>query len=396
MVEVHSTYQWELSESKLDNISVTNIHLTKDNSNNVEATIKIKNDNVFAIINGTYEVEVEVEVGVGVGIGDEINTEPETLNLTCKVEKPTLCEGTTDNYYISLTFTGNTEKENLISINGGTIKNFKILVGVYDDHNNYLYILNRPTIIQSFTIDSDQIKDKKYIKGSAIPIDRIDISTIDFHNFTIRGEQKDIFYKLAGDNGYEKITTNKLSIPELTVVNLPKSEDDPINICKTKSMNKGITFKTSDLEWPNSDNHFGYVIVIDIPDNEYRSAGYNSVWVNRDTLDKMFIGMPNDIMSTTDKFIYDKTFKLRKLTYEEKRLVPEHYLNKSDKTFENDDITRLNGYAPECYKGTINESDSDVERHHLMTLKNIEFVKFGDKVIKLNYEPLSEAQNQSI
>ena len=124
---------------------------------------------------------------------------------------------------------------------------------------------------------------------------------------------------------------------------------------------------------------------------DYEAAGYNSVWVDRETLDRMFTGMPDDIMSTTGKFVYNKSFRLCKLTYEEERLVPLKHLNNENRPFINHDLNRLNVYAPECYKVTINESKSDVERHHLMTLKNIEFVTFGDKVIKLNYEPLYKA-----
>ena len=267
---------------------------------------------------------------------------------------------------------------------------FKIKEGVTGNPNKYLYILNRPTIIENLTIDGDGIIDKKYIEGSSIPIDRIkNISTKDFYNIEMSNvDNPNIFSKLSDPlKTGVTITTNKLSIPELTVVDLPESKNAPINICKTKSMNKGITFKTSDPDTNNNNNHFGYIIHIE----DYEAAGYNSVWVDRETLDKMFTGMPDDMMSTTAKFVYNKSFRLCKLTYEEERLVPLKHLNNENKPFINPDLNRLNVYAPECYKVTINESDIDANRHHLMTLKNIEFVKFGDKVIKFNYEPLYNA-----
>ena len=370
MVEVHSTYQWKLSEP--DEISVN----VSGNRSSVNATVTISKNNVFAIIDGTYEVTII----------DPIKTSNISIKLTCTVNNPKICTGNEDSYSISLEFSGRTT--NNFSAYSYKEGSFRIQKGVIGNPNKYLYILNRPTIIENLTIDGDRIIDKKYIEGSSIPIDRIkNISTKDFYNIEMSNvDNPNIFSKLSDPlKTGVTITTNKLSIPELTVVDLPESKNAPINICKTRSMNKGITFKTSNPDTNN--NHFGYIIHI----GDYKAAGYNSVWVDRETLDKMFIGMPDDIMSTTGKFVYDTPFRLCKLTYEEERLIPFKYLNDENKLFKNEDLNRLNAYAPECYKVTINESDSDVERHHLMTLKNIEFVKFGDKVIKLNYEPLYEA-----
>ena len=375
MAEVHSTYQWKLSEP--DEISV---NVSGDRSS-VNATVTISKNNVFAIIDGTYEVKVDVISTTG----RRSNTTETTLTL--EIGNPIICTGNEGSYNIILNFSKNISD----TFSTGSYKNdsFKIREGVNKNPNKYLFILNRPTIIDNLTIDDTPILDKKYIEGSAIPIDRIEnISTKDFYNITMSNvENPNIFSKLSDPlKGGVIIKTNRLSIPELTVVDLPESKNAPINICKTRSMNKGITFKTSNPDTNN--NHFGYIIHIE----DYEAAGYNSVWVDRKTLDRMFISMPDDIMSTTEKFVCDTPFRFCELTYEEERLVPFIYLNDERKKFIDDDLTRLNKYAPECYKVTINESDSDVERHHLMTLKNIEFVKFGDKVIKLNYEPLYKAQ----
>ena len=373
MAEVHSTYQWDLSEP--DGISVN----VSGNRSSVDVTVTISKNNVFAIIDGTYKVTINVTTKT-------VRSKPVTLTKT--ISNPKICTGSSDSYSISLNFTGDISQYGTFSTGSYKDDSFIIQEGVYNNPNNYLYILNRPTIIENLTIDDTQIIDKKYIEGSAIPIDRIkNISTKDFYNIEMSNvENPNIFSKLSDllKTGVT-IKTNQLSIPKLTVVDLPESKNAPINICKTKSMNKGITFKTSDPDTNN--NHFGYIIHI----GDYEAAGYNSVWVDRKTLDRMFIGMPDDIMSTTEKFVYDTQFRLCKLTYEEELLVPLIYLNDERKKFINNDLTQLNKYAPECYKVTINESDIDVERHHLMTLKNIEFVKFGNKVIKLNYEPLYKA-----
>ena len=369
MAEVHSTYQWKLSEP--DGISVN----VSGNRSSVNATVTISKNNVFAIIDGTYEVTI-------IDPSRQRNT---PIKLTYIVTNPIICTGNENSYSISLKFHRNAP--NNFSAYSYKDDSFIIQKGVdgKSNSNKYLHILNRPTIIENLTIDDTSVSDKKYIEGSSIPIDRIkNISTKDFYNIEMSNvENPNIFSKLSDPNkNGVTIKTNQLSIPKLTVVDLPESKNAPIDICKTKSMNKGITFKTSDPDTNN--NRFGYIIHIE----DYEAAGYNSVWVDRKTLDRMFIGMPDDIMSTTKKFVYDTSFRLCELTYEEERLVPLIYLNDKRKKFIDDDLTRLNRYAPECYKVTINESDIDVERHHLMTLKNIEFVKFGDKVIKLNYEPL--------
>lgn len=374
MAEVHSTYQWELSEP--DEISVN----VSGNRSSVNATVTISKNNVFAIINGTYKVIINVTTN------RTVRSQPVTLTKT--ISNPKICTGSGDSYSISLNFTGNISQYDTFSTGSYEDDSFIIQEGVTDNPNKYLYILNRPTIIENLTIDNTNVTDKKYIEGSSIPIDRIkNISAKDFYNIEMSNvENPNIFSKLSDPNkSGVTIKTNQLSIPKLTVVDLPESKNAPINICKTKSMNKGITFKTSDPDTNN--NHFGYIIHIE----DYEAAGYNSVWVDRKTLDRMFTGMPDDIMSTTAKFVCDTPFRLCELTYEEERLVPLIYLNNENKPFINPDLNRLNVYAPECYKVTINESDSNVERHHPMTLKNIEFVKFGNKVIKLNYEPLNNA-----
>lgn len=371
MAEMHSTYQWELSEPDMIIVNVSG------SNTSVNATVKINKNNVFAIIDGTYEVTII----------DPIRTSNKSIKLTSTVNNPKICTGNGDSYSISLEFSGNiTNNFSAYSYKEGS---FVIKKGVTGNPNKYLYILNRPTIIENLTIDDDGIIDKKYIEGSSIPIDRIkNISTKDFYNIEMSNvDNPNIFSKLSDPLKMGVIiTTNKLSIPELTVVDLPESKNAPISICKTKSMNKGITFKTSDPDTTNN-NHFGYIIHI----GDYKAAGYNSVWVDRETLNRMFYDMPDDIMSTTEKFVYDTSFRFCKLTYEEERLVPLKHLNNENKPFMDPDLNRLNVYAPECYKVTINESESDVERHHLMTLKNIEFVKFGNNVIKLNYKPLYEA-----
>ena len=372
MAEVHSTYQWELSEP--DRISVN----VSGNRSSVNATVTISKNNVFAIIDGTYQVIINVTTRT---------VRSKEVTLTKIISNPKICTSSGDSYSISLDFTGNIGQNDTFSTGSYKDDSFIIQKGVdgKSNSNKYLHILNRPTIIENLTIDDTSVTDKKYIEGSSIPIDRIkNISTKDFYNIEMSDvENPNIFSKLSDPNkNGVTIKTNQLSIPKLTVVDLPESKNAPINICKTKSMNKGITFKTSDPDTNN--NHFGYIIHIE----DYEAAGYNSVWVDRKTLDRMFIGMPDDIMSTTEKFVCDTSFRFCELTYEEERLVPFIYLNNERKKFIDDDLTRLNKYAPECYKVIIKESDSDVERHHLMTLKNIEFVKFGDKVIKLNYEPL--------
>ena len=373
MAEVHSTYQWELSEP--DGVSVN----VSGNRSSVNVTVTISKNNVFAIIDGIYKVTINVTTRT---------VRSQQVTLTKTISNPKICTGSGDSYSISLNFTKNIS--GTFSTGSYIDDSFIIQKGVdgKSNSNKYLHILNRPTIIENLTIDDTNVTDKKYIEGSSIPIDRIkNISTKDFYNIEMSNvDNPNIFSKLSDPlKTGVTIKTNKLSIPELTVVDLPESKNAPISICKTKSMNKGITFKTSDPDTNN--NHFGYIIHI----GDYKSAGYNSVWVDRETLNEMFYDMPDDIMSTTEKFVYDTSFRFCKLTYEEERLVPLKHLNNENKPFINPDLNRLNMYAPECYKVTINESKSDVERHHLMTLKNIEFVKFGGKVIKLNYEPLYKA-----
>ena len=367
MAEVHSTYQWKLSEPDtiMVNVDVSNTF--------INATVKINKNNVFAIIDGTYEVTLI----------DPIRTSNKSIKLTHTVDNPKICTGNGGSYSISLRFSGNiTNNLSAYSYKEGS---FIIQKGVTNNPNKYLYILNRPTIIENLTIDGKRITDT-YVKGSAIPINEIqDLSTKDFNNVTINSEHRDIFYKL-GDNNTNTINieTNTLSIPELTLVDLPESVNKPIIICKNRSINKGINLKTSD---PNiSNRHFGYVI--DIKDN--RSACYNSVLVRKETLNKIFPDMPENIMSTTQKFEYNEPFKFERLTYEVVNVDAPIYINNERKQFSPADQNRLKVFAPTYKKVIINESTNG-PRNQKILLKNIEFVKFGDKVIKLNYKPLNEA-----
>lgn len=400
--ENYSTYQWKISHPNQIEYNIT----TNDRTVTVHATIT--GDNVFALIAGKYQVDVKVtydimnisqnrdpestEQSQTTGLdGDDIKystiTYNETLSCISEMRNLKLCNRQ-GNYSISFDLTG-TITEELVPSEALNIKvtyedgDFGILQGDTLKKNDYLYILQKPELITNLTINGSNTVNT-YVKGSALPINEIgNISTIDFQNITINDVQRDIFSKLENNMN---ITTNTLDVNELTVVDLPESEDKQIVICKSRSKNKGITFKTKDPDIRNK--HFGYVI--DIEDD--RSAGYNSVWVNRETLNKMFKNMPDDIMSTTDKFEYkDKSFKFRKLTYAVHDVAAPNWVNNEGQLFNEDDANRLIDYAPTYKVATINESTGDPIRHNNMLLKNIEFVKFGDKVIKLNYKPLYEA-----
>lgn len=394
----YSTYNWVIEELGND----ISYNSTKDgDSITVKATItKTK---VFALIVGNYQVTVNGTYNITLD-EDESISKNFTAICTCKINKnPQLCTKEGDSYKIDLILNGkivyndeyNKPDENTIINYNYT--DFKIQENGGIVKNDYLYILQKPKLIRSLMIDGNTI-DETYVKNSAIPVNKIkNISTKDFHNIKINSDEGlNIFHKLSDDNDIGvNITTNALDIPKLTEVNLPEKEDEQIVICKSKSKNRGITFKTSDPDIGN--RNFGYVIDIE----GYRSAGYNSVWVNRKTLDKMFIGLPDDIMSTTKKFEYnnnnDKSFKFNKLTYNIVDINAPIHINDDEEMFSDTDEKKLKtkDYAPTYKAVTINES-IDAVRHNYMLLKNIEFVKFGDKVIKLNYEPLSETQNQSI
>ena len=371
MAEVHSTYQW--GKSTPLRIKCT----TSIQGRNVTADVNITHNNIFAIIAGTYKATVNVEYDnriVPVVCTDNINLK--------------LCGGSSGSYSISLSLTGTIDNTSIparaVVSNPSYLEgSFGIQEGSGDNiQNEYLYILKSPELITSLTIDNNIISGN-YVKGSAIPINEIrDLSTKDFNNVTINGEHRDIFYKL-GDNDTFDIKTNALSIPELTLVDLPESVNKSIVICKNRSINKGIVLKTSD---PNiSNRHFGYVIDIEGD----RSAGYNSVLVRKETLNKIFPDMPENIMSTTKKFEYNKPFEFERLTYEVVNVDAPIHINREQ--FSPEDQRRLKAFAPTYKKVNINKSTNGL-RNQKILLKNIEFVKFGDKVIKLNYEPLYKAQ----
>lgn len=365
--ENYSTYEWVKSQQgeKSFNTSVNNKMIT--------VTVNITNTNVFAIIAGTYQVKVNARLD---------NNSEQQVTCICEIDIK-LCNGSVPGpYNISLRLTGTASH----TVSGASClqDTFGIQEGSGDNiQNEYLYILKSPELITSLEIDGNLISGN-YVKGSAIPINEIrDLSTKDFNNVTINGEHRDILYKL-GDNNEFTIETNKLSIPELTLVDLPESVNKPIIICKNRSINKGINLKTSD---PNiSNRHFGYVINIEGDS----SAGYNSVLVRKETLNKIFPNMPENIMSTTQKFEYNKPFEFERLTYEVVNVDAPIHINNEREQFLPEDQNRLKAFAPTYKKVTINESTNGT-RNQKILLKNIEFVKFGDKVIKLNYKPLYEA-----
>ena len=370
--EEYSIYEWRKSTPQ--QIECT----TSIQNRNVTVNVNITHNNIFAIIAGTYKVNVKVIYN---------NVE---YTISCiRDTNLKLCDGQNQSYSISLDLRGTINDTSIPA--GATIRNFSCLQDTFgiqegsgdDIQNEYLYILKKPELITSLTIDDKGITDT-YVKGSAIPINEIqDLSNKDFNNVTINGEHRDIFYKL-GDNDTFDIKTNTLSIPELTLVDLPESVNKSIVICKSRSINKGINLKTSD---PNiSNRHFGYVIGIEGDS----SAGYNSVLVRKETLNKIFPNMPENIMSTTEKFEYNKPFKFERLTYEVANVDAPIHINDKREQFSPEDQNRLKVFAPTCKKVTINESKNG-PRNQKILLKNIEFVKFGDKVIKLNYEPLNEA-----
>lgn len=387
--ENYSTYQWELVEN--DNVSFSSYNIEDiEDSTKKQVTIKAtitKTDDIFALIAGTYRVTVKGEYETGEPEG----TTKQSFSVNCATTEiqsnPKLCTGSSGNYTVELTLTGETEElpqDVRIFNNKYTPSNFSVQQGINKDLNKYLYILQKPELITSLSIDGRHA-DNTYVKGSALPINEIqNISTIDFHDIKINDVQHDIFYKLNNIGG-ENIVTNKLSPLELTVVDLPESEDEQIVICKSRSKNKGITFKTKDPEI--SRKHFGYIIDI----KDYRSAGYNSVWINRKTLDKIFPNMPTDIMSTTDMFECKDSFNFHELTYDVHDVAAPTWVNSQGQEFTSSDLNILKTYAPTYKAVTINQSTGDSIRHNDMLLKNIEFVKFGEKVIKLNYKPLYEA-----
>lgn len=387
--ENYSTYQWVPDTEGVVSFGSYNI----DSSNNL-VTVKatITHTDIFALIVGTYQVTVEGAYKIdnkvkSVGGNTNIVTNTDNFTVLCTGEiqnNPKLCTGNDGNYTVELTLTGiiNLIQNAYEPECTGTKNDFKIQQGIDNRPNKYLCILQKPELITNLTINGNRKADT-YVKGSALPINEIEnISTIDFNNITINGVQRDIFYKLENNMS---VTTNDLFVPELTVVDLPESEYDTIYICKSRSKNKGITFKTKDPDISNK--HFGYIIDIEGD----RSAGYNSVWVNRETLDKMFKDMPADIMSNTNKFVFDNAFELHKLTYEVHDVEVPDWVNNSGQRFNDVDLGTLSSYAPTYKKVTINESTETNNRRNNMILKNIEFVKFDDKVIKLNYKPLYEA-----
>ena len=373
--EEYSIYEWRKS-------TPLQIECTPSTQNrNVTVNVNITHNNIFAIIAGTYKVNVKVIYSNNV---EDIISCTSYTNLK-------LCDGQNQSYSISLDLRGTINNTSIPA--RATIKNvsclqdtFGIKEGSGDGiQNEYLYILKKPELITSLTIDGN-ITSGNYVKGSAIPINEIrDLSTKDFNDVTINGEHRDIFYKLGDDNTNTiNIETNTLSIPKLTLVDLPESVNKSIVICKNRTINKGINLKTSD---PNiSNRHFGYVISIEGDS----SAGYNSVLVRKETLNKIFPNMPENIMSTTEKFEYNKPFKFERLTYEVANVDAPIHINDEREQFSPEDQNRLKVFAPTYKKVTINESTNGY-RNQKILLKNIEFVKFGDKVIKLNYEPLNEA-----
>lgn len=373
--ENYSTYEWVKSQQGEKNFN------TSESNGRITVNVTITNNNVFAIIDGTYQVTVEVI-------------------FNNKEKRSSLCIGTTTlklcnelvqgQYNISLSLTGTVERtgipDSVAVRNVSCLQDtFGIQEGSGDNiSNEYLYILKRPELITRLTIDDNTISGN-YVKGSAIPINEIrDLSTKDFNDVTINGEHRDIFYKLV-DNDTFTIETNILSIPKLTLVDLPESVNKSIVICKNRFINnKGVVLKTSD---PNiSNRHFGYVINIEGD----KSAGYNSVLLRRETLNKIFPDMPENIMSTTKKFEYNKPFKFERLTYEIVNVDAPIHINNEREQFSPEDQNRLKAFAPTYKKVTINESTNGLRNQNIL-LKNIEFVKFGDKVIKLNYEPLYKA-----
>jgi hypothetical protein len=395
--ENYSTYQWE----KADPHEII-CNPTRENKT-ITVTANISHDNIFALIAGTYQVTVNVKYTItektrnlqesGTESDPEESNEDdftrtENLKVQCTTEKlnePKLCIKKGESYQVTLSLTGSIDDD----IDEGTIGevtydtgSFKIKEDGGGDPNKYLYLLKMPKLITNLTIDG-RSADNTYVKGSALPINEIqNISTIDFHDIKINGGQEDIFYKLDNNTN---IATKTLVVPELTVVDLPESEDKPIIICKSRSKNKGVTFKTKDPDIGN--RHFGYII--DIKGD--RSAGYNSVWVNRETLDEIFPNMPDDIMSTTQMFECKDSFNFHKLTYDVHDVAAPNWVNNQGQEFTSGDQNKLNTYAPTYKAVTINQSTGDSIRHNDMILKNIEFVKFGEKVIKLNYKPLYEA-----
>lgn len=373
--EEYSIYEWRKSTPQ--QIDCT----TSIQDRNVTVNVNITHNNIFAIIAGTYKVNVKVIYS---------NNVEDTISCTRDTNLK-LCDGQNQSYSISLDLRGTINNTSIPAratiINVSCLQDtFGIQEGSGDGiQNEYLYILKKPELITSLTID-DNISSGNYVKGSAIPINEIrDLSTKDFNDVTINGEHRDIFYKLGDDNTNTiNIKTNTLFIPKLTLVDLPESVNKSIVICKNRTINKGINLKTSD---PNiSNRHFGYVI--DIKGD--RSAGYNSVLVRKETLNKIFPNMPENIMSTTEKFEYNKPFKFERLTYEVANVDAPIHINDEREQFSPEDQNRLKVFAPTYKKVTINESTNGY-RNQKILLKNIEFVKFGDKVIKLNYEPLNEA-----
>ena len=373
--EEYSIYEWRKSTPQ--QIDCT----TSIQNRNVTVNVNITHNNIFAIIAGTYKVNVKVIYS---------NNVEDTISCTRDTNLK-LCDGQNQSYSISLDLRGTINNTSIPART--TIRNvsclqdtFGIQEGLGDGiQNEYLYILKKPELITSLTIDGN-ITSGNYVKGSAIPINEIrDLSTKDFNDVTINGEHRDIFYKLGYDNTNTiNIETNTLSIPKLTLVDLPESVNKSIVICKNRTINKGINLKTSD---PNiSNQHFGYVISIEGDS----SAGYNSVLVRKETLNKIFPNMPENIMSTTEKFEYNKPFKFERLTYEVANVDAPIHINDEREQFSPEDQNRLKVFAPTYKKVTINESTNGY-RNQKILLKNIEFVKFGDKVIKLNYEPLYKA-----
>ena len=373
--EDYSIYQWSKDQQKIITCNAS------ESNGNITVRVTITKNVVFAIIAGTYKVNVRVIYN---------NNEEDIISCTDNTGLK-LCDGSPGSYSISLDLRGTINNDPIPVgakiINVSCLQNtFGIQEGSGDNiPNEYLYILKRPTLITGLTIDGKRITDT-YVKGSAIPINEIrDLSTKDFNDVTINSEHRDIFYKLGDDNTNTiNIETNTLSIPKLTLVDLPESVNKSIVICKNRTINKGINLKTSD---PNiSNRHFGYVISIEGDS----SAGYNSVLVRKETLNKIFPNMPENIMSTTEKFEYNKPFKFERLTYEVANVDAPIHINDEREQFSPEDQNRLKVFAPTYKKVTINESTNGY-RNQKILLKNIEFVKFGDKVIKLNYEPLNEA-----
>ena len=107
--------------------------------------------------------------------------------------------------------------------------------------------------------------------------------------------------------------------------------------------------------------------------------------IRKETLNKIFPNMPENIMSTTEKFEYNESFNFERLTYEVVNVDAPIHINREQ--FSPEDQNRLKVFAPTYKKVTINESTNG-PRNQKILLKNIEFVKFGGKVIRLNYEPL--------